>query len=151
MQCHSNSRVAGPGVVPPGILQLRVSHRPAGCGVTKASAPAFLQSSITCTQRKSPGPLLQSSLTGSSQTSAAQSSGPGVRAPPHDPFTAPVMLFVGFSTEEVAVLQDCFAEDITMGVHTPRAAEFAVHSEKFATLLNPHGQVARSDSELQHC
>lgn len=33
-----------------------------------------------------------------------------------DPFSAPAMLFVGFSTEEVAVLEECFADDTTLGV-----------------------------------
>lgn len=32
-----------------------------------------------------------------------------------DPLAAPAMLFVGFSSEEVAVLEECFSDDTTLG------------------------------------
>ena len=45
------------------------------------------------------------------QTAAQRSPAP---ARP-DPFATPAMLFVGFSSDEVAVLEECFADDTTLG------------------------------------
>lgn len=72
----------------------------------RSATPQFTQLVGPCPRRH--GTI---SLQAVPRQTAVQSS-PGAKP---DPFSAPAMLFVGFSAQEVAVLEECFADDTTLG------------------------------------
>ena len=101
------------------LLQLGVYHRHAGWGKARAT-PILAQMCVASARRDGGAPPSRALSTELNQSAAALSTSSGSRAP-HDPYAAPVMLFVGFSAEEVAVLQDSFVEDTTMGMSNKMA------------------------------